>query len=571
MVRARSAASERIASWAAGLAGLALSRFRSSSSAIPPMGDLAMHEGLSRSCGICMIRAGFPPGLYFVVAPQANQLFPLAALALSFVFPTDVACKLLVATIVIATPPLTARLLARLGRSSLARAARRADRLRMDVPLGARREPRGVRAPPLRAPGARTARAPPAGARRSRRDRRVHARSSSRTSRRRSSSRRSRPGIRAPPLVHVARASRSALGAGRCDARGARRRAMAASARSPRGEHAGDRDRRTAPSRSSGWRSCRGPSSEGSRAAGSRSSACWIAAVGGERDRLRQKGAERGRRLPLRTGAVASPLRRRSPRGSPSSTSCSRCRSAGRRSSRTASSPPRASVSCRLRGRATPLLGHRLAAVSPLVMLAVELPAFVAADAGYRALDRVIARSRRTSPSRSSISPRARPVTSPPSSAAAGRVLAERGGRMLFAMTDMPPNPVYVRRDLSWNEPVQRRRRRPLRLHARLRSDPLLLSSRTKRERVRSERSSLDALSPEADLLVQDGEWTLFRSRLTSSTSTRRIAPSPPPLPRPWAPASPGYAPLPQLEAGLRPAGDAPPRDEARPSLPWRA
>ena len=34
--------------------------------------------------------------------------------------------------------------------------------------------------------------------------------------------------------------------------------------------------------------------------------------------------------------------------------------------------------------------------------------------------------------------------------------LAEHGGRMLFAMTDMPPNPVYLRPDVRWDEPLLR-------------------------------------------------------------------------------------------------------------------
>jgi hypothetical protein len=116
MVRAPATSSERIASWAAGLGGLLLAvpilvaRY-------PPMGDLAMHEGTIAIMRHLHDRSWFPAGLYFVVAPQANQLFSIAALALSFALPTDFACKLLVAAIVIATPLLASRLLARLGRS----------------------------------------------------------------------------------------------------------------------------------------------------------------------------------------------------------------------------------------------------------------------------------------------------------------------------------------------------------------------------------------------------------------------------------------------------------------------
>lgn len=116
MVRAHEASSERIASWAAGFGGLALS-VPILATRYPPMGDLAMHEGAIAIMRHLHDPSWFPPGLYYVVVPQANQLFPIAALALSFVLPTDLACKVLVAAIVIATPVLAARLLARLGLS----------------------------------------------------------------------------------------------------------------------------------------------------------------------------------------------------------------------------------------------------------------------------------------------------------------------------------------------------------------------------------------------------------------------------------------------------------------------
>jgi hypothetical protein len=69
----------------------------------PPMGDLAFHEA-----GIALLRhlgdpRFAPVGLYEMNLGEPNQLFHLLAYALSFVVPTDWACKLVVAATVVAT------------------------------------------------------------------------------------------------------------------------------------------------------------------------------------------------------------------------------------------------------------------------------------------------------------------------------------------------------------------------------------------------------------------------------------------------------------------------------------
>src|SRR5580658_4144584 len=104
---------ERVAPWfAAFLLALPIVLVR-----YPPMPDLAMHEAL-----VAILRhrgdaTWAPPGLYFIVAPQANQLFSMLALALSFVVPTDLACKLVVSAAVFAAIPAAARHLVRMGAS----------------------------------------------------------------------------------------------------------------------------------------------------------------------------------------------------------------------------------------------------------------------------------------------------------------------------------------------------------------------------------------------------------------------------------------------------------------------
>jgi hypothetical protein len=101
---------ERLAPWMAGLllaAPILFFRY-------PPMGDLPMHEAL-----VAILRhrhdpTWAPPGMYLVVAPQANQLFHFLAYALSFVFGTALACKLVVAGTVLFAPVAMGRLLGQL-------------------------------------------------------------------------------------------------------------------------------------------------------------------------------------------------------------------------------------------------------------------------------------------------------------------------------------------------------------------------------------------------------------------------------------------------------------------------
>jgi hypothetical protein len=83
----------------------------------PPMTDLPLHEGM-----VALLRhygdaAWAPPGLYVTNLGHANQLFYLVAYPLAFVFPTDFACKLVVAAIVVLTLGSAGRLATHLGRT----------------------------------------------------------------------------------------------------------------------------------------------------------------------------------------------------------------------------------------------------------------------------------------------------------------------------------------------------------------------------------------------------------------------------------------------------------------------
>jgi hypothetical protein len=83
----------------------------------PPMTDLPLHE-----TSVSILRhfgdsAMFPPGLYFRNFGHPNQMFHIAALVLSYFTSTETACKLVVAAAVAGLPLASARLATHIGAS----------------------------------------------------------------------------------------------------------------------------------------------------------------------------------------------------------------------------------------------------------------------------------------------------------------------------------------------------------------------------------------------------------------------------------------------------------------------
>jgi hypothetical protein len=528
MVRAQVASSERIATWAAGIGGLLLAA-PILAARYPPMGDLAMHEGLIAIMRHLHDPSWVPAGLYYVVAPQANQLFPIVALALSFVFPTDVACKVLVAAIVLATPVLAARLLTRVGRSRwlallagplacgwMFRWGLVANLLGFALLLFALPELERLARRPSPGTIARTVAwtcalflahessallfALAAGLfalLRSRAPRPFLARMAP-------------VGVAAALALLQWRVSEQLLGANmRAIGTGFGAEPMDRLILLPGAVFGGLGE----------WRLA---------AIGG----VWIAAIASS----------------VLLGASASRPRHQS-RAQPLGVALWRYRYAllaallflayfafpmsvgGTTLLAHRFLPPACiclAVACAR--RSTPLVAIILAVACPLVTIGVETRAFVASDAEYRALDRLIALiPRDVAVAQLDLTPRG-PGRVAPVPAAAGRVLAERGGRMLFAMTDMPPNPVYVRPGLSWNEPTQRLATAPYAFMPAY--DLTRFSYLLERNESESERSAVArALAAEADVVASEGEWTLFHSRLDVAPldAPDRLPPSPAP------------------------------------------
>jgi hypothetical protein len=103
-------------------------------------------------------------------------------------------------------------------------------------------------------------------------------------------------------------------------------------------------------------------------------------------------------------------------------------------------------------------------------------------------------------------------------------VMAERGGRLVYAFTDSPVSPVMIRPEVAWNESLWRvgyntwkfRPAHDFKLYR-------YVLVRTQEARLAWEATVVT--SPEADFVAAAGEWVLLRSKLSV---VRPVSPEPP-------------------------------------------
>ncbi|HEX8794294.1 MAG TPA: hypothetical protein VF765_25295 [Polyangiaceae bacterium] len=156
-----------------------------------------------------------------------------------------------------------------------------------------------------------------------------------------------------------------------------------------------------------------------------------------------------------------------------------------------------------------------LAAATSIASLFLVLPRFGSADRDFRDLDAVLAQIAPCSAiAQLDLTPRA-PGPVAPVPGAAARALAVRGGRLLFSFTDASISPVVVRRAHQWNEPVLRIVRdptefRPAHDFRRFRYALVRLAP----EYVALSPVIAAIMAPEGKLAAQSGEWLLFESTL---------------------------------------------------------
>lgn len=168
--------------------------------------------------------------------------------------------------------------------------------------------------------------------------------------------------------------------------------------------------------------------------------------------------------------------------------------------------------------------------LAPIVMLVVETKSFREADARYRALDDVLVHvPMNVAIAQLDLTPN-RAFTLVPG--APSRAQAERGGRMLFQLTDMPPNPISLRKDARWDEPLLRVRHAPYAFsppHDLQRFSYVLVLVVGHWPRYRADVAR--AFAPEAKLVASAGEWDLYRTTLEVSPLDAPDRPLPTPAP----------------------------------------
>jgi hypothetical protein len=172
-----------------------------------------------------------------------------------------------------------------------------------------------------------------------------------------------------------------------------------------------------------------------------------------------------------------------------------------------------------------------LAVLVPLAVVGSELGAFRDTARRFRDLDVLLDRlPEGVAVAQLDLGPPKGPGHVAPVPPAASRALAEHGGRMLFAMTDMPPNPVYVRAGARWDEPVMRLVQTPFAFmptRDATRFSYLVTTNGSPAFR----REVQKALAPEEELVASSGAWDLYRSTLPVSGLDAPDEPLPDPPP----------------------------------------
>ncbi|MDP9036799.1 MAG: hypothetical protein M3O50_18535 [Myxococcota bacterium] len=150
-------------------------------------------------------------------------------------------------------------------------------------------------------------------------------------------------------------------------------------------------------------------------------------------------------------------------------------------------------------------------ALFPIATLLVAWPSFVDSDRQYLALEQTLSHIEPGSAVAGIDLGPHDPSRTYTLSAAAGRILATRGGRLAYAFTDSPISPVFIPKRFQWSEALLRlafdsfslrpahdlRRFRYVLFHV---NDPGLAQLAT------------SLLRPEAEHIVTSGEWVLLRS-----------------------------------------------------------
>jgi hypothetical protein len=156
----------------------------------------------------------------------------------------------------------------------------------------------------------------------------------------------------------------------------------------------------------------------------------------------------------------------------------------------------------------------RFAALAlPLATLFAAVPSFTDSDRQHRSLESLVAYIEPGSAVAEIDLGPGDPLRNYSLGPAYGRVMAERGGRLVYAFTDSPVSPVMIRPEVQWNESLWRVayntwKFRPAHDFKLFR----YVLVRTQDERLAWEATMVTAA--EAEFVAEAGEWVLLRSKL---------------------------------------------------------
>lgn len=156
----------------------------------------------------------------------------------------------------------------------------------------------------------------------------------------------------------------------------------------------------------------------------------------------------------------------------------------------------------------------RLAAFAlPVATLIAALPAFADSDRQYRSLEALIAHIEPGSAVAEMDLGPGDPLRNYSLGPAYGRVMAERGGRLVYAFTDSPVSPVMIRPAFQWNDSLWRVAYNTWKFRP-AHDFKLFKYVLVRTQDPELAREAIYVTSPEADFVADAGEWVLLRSKL---------------------------------------------------------
>lgn len=156
----------------------------------------------------------------------------------------------------------------------------------------------------------------------------------------------------------------------------------------------------------------------------------------------------------------------------------------------------------------------RFAAIAlPLATLLAAVPSFTDSDRQHRALASLFAHIEPGSAVAEMDLGPGDPLRNYSLGPAYGRVLAERGGRLVYAFTDSPVSPVMIRPEVEWNESLWRVAYNTWKFRP-AHDFKLFRYALVRTQDPRLAWEATVVTSAEAEFVAEAGEWVLLRSKL---------------------------------------------------------